>query len=608
MNGKLNSEFAVLRSYFIRSISSIQIPAVILMLLFTVSNVFPQTFTRITAGNNPVVADLFQSTGGCWVDFNNDGYLDLFVSNGNPASQNNNLYLNNRNGNFVKITTGAIVNDGGSSIGGTWGDFNNDGNLDLFVANRNNFGNFLYMGHGDTTFTRVTTGHIATDSSNANTGAWVDINRDGLLDLHVLNFTQNDFMYLNNGSPNFTFTRNDTMSFLLDGGAFSIAGAWADYNNDRYPDLFIGNAGTQNDFLYKNNGNLTFTKTTFNDGRSAIGGSWGDYDNDGNLDLIVTNYSNGKNNLYHNSGPPNYNLVSVDTGIVSNEPANSVGSCWGDFNNDGYQDLFIANDGASAFLYLNNGPPNYGFTKVTTGSIVTDVANSFGCTCGDYDNDGQLDMFVATRLAAGNLLYHNNGNSNKWITLKCVGTVSNKSAIGTKVRLKANINGSPTWQTQEVMPHTGYNSQNLWLHFGLGAASIIDSIKVEWINGATNVYTNVPVNQNATIIENGALLSVNNYNSEAPTNFSLRQNFPNPFNPSTKIRFEIPKQSQVKLSVFDITGRLIETLMDEPLGTGNYELQWNGQRFSSGVYFYRLIVSSNEGKTFTETKKMLMIK
>jgi len=158
------------------------------------------------------------------------------------------------------------------------------------------------------------------------------------------------------------------------------------------------------------------------------------------------------------------------------------------------------------------------------------------------------------------------------------------------------------------MPHTGYNSQNLWLHFGLGAASIIDSIKVEWINGATNVYTNVPVNQNATIIENGALLSVNNYNSEAPTNFSLRQNFPNPFNPSTKIRFEIPKQSQVKLSVFDITGRLIETLMDEPLGTGNYELQWNGQRFSSGVYFYRLIVSSNEGKTFTETKKMLMIK
>ncbi len=610
LSGKVNSNFAALRNnfFFLKS-PFLKISLTVFLLAMAHQIAFPQTFTRITAGNNPVVTDLYQSTGGCWVDINNDGYLDLFVSNGNLTGQNNALYLNDRNGNFIKITTGAIVNDGGSSIGGTWGDFNNDGNLDLYVANRNNFGNFLYMGHGDTTFTRVISGGIATDSSNANTGAWVDINRDGYLDLHVVNFTQNDFMYIGNGSPNFTFTRNDTMSFLLDGGAFSIAGAWADYNNDRFPDLFIGNAGTQNDFLYKNNGNLTFTKTIFNDGRSAIGGSWGDYDNDGNLDLIVTNYSNGKNNLYHNSGPPNYNLVPVDTGIVSNEPANSVGSCWGDFNNDGYQDLFISNDGASAFLYINNGPPDYGFTKVTTGSIVTDVANSFGCACGDYDNDGQLDVFVATRLAAGNLLYRNNGNSNKWITLKCVGTVSNKSAIGTKVRLKANINGSPAWQTQEVMPHTGYNSENLWLHFGLGSAAIIDSIKVEWINGATNVFTNVGVNQFASIIENGSLISVNSYGSSTPSGFSLLQNFPNPFNPATKIRFELPKQSQVKLNVFDITGRLVETLINENLGTGNYEVPWNGGRYSSGVYFYKLDVNPIEGYAkFTETKRMILIK
>jgi len=118
-----------------------------LLLFFISANYYSQSFTKITDPNNPVISERNMSTGACWIDFNNDGFLDLFVSNGNLNSQNNALYLNNKNGGFIKITTGAIVNDGGTSIGGTWGDYNNDGNLDLFVANRNNFGNFLYLGH-----------------------------------------------------------------------------------------------------------------------------------------------------------------------------------------------------------------------------------------------------------------------------------------------------------------------------------------------------------------------------------------------------------------------------------------------------------------------------
>ena len=268
-----------------------------LAFLFTLSVYSQQpAFTKITDPANPVVNDLLLSTGACWVDFNNDGYLDLFVANGNLSAQNNTLYLNNHTGGFTKIITGPVVNDGGSSIGGTWGDYNNDGNLDLFVANRNNFGNFLYMGHGDTTFTKITAGNIVTDIANSNTGAWVDINRDGYIDVHVVNFAGNDFLYMNNGMPNFTFTKIDTSSFLLDGSLASITGAWADYNNDRYPDLFIGVGGTgSNNLIYKNNGNLTFTQINMNDGRSTIGGSWGDYDNDGNLDLISVNNLNTKN-------------------------------------------------------------------------------------------------------------------------------------------------------------------------------------------------------------------------------------------------------------------------------------------------------------------------
>jgi len=318
-----------------------------------------QTFTKITAANNPVVSDQFESGGGCWVDFDNDGYLDLFVANGNLLSQNNSLYINDRNGNFIKVVTGSIVLDGGSSIGGTAGDYNNDGKLDLFVTNRQNFGNFLYQGNGDTAFTKITTGSIVTDIGNSNSSAWVDIDADGDLDLYVVNFQGNDFLYMNDGPPNFAFTRIDTAAITLDGTNFSITGSWADYNNDRRPDFFVGNAGSQNDFLYTNNGNGTFTKITIPDGMRSVGNSWGDYDNDGDLDLFVTNTIDQNNILYNNSGPPNYDFNRIDTSIVSNDGGSSVGSGWGDYDNDGDLDLFVANDfGQNNFLYQNGGPPS----------------------------------------------------------------------------------------------------------------------------------------------------------------------------------------------------------------------------------------------------------
>ncbi len=579
----------------------------ILILLISFNYIYTHAqvnFTRITSSGNPTVNDTLESTGACWIDINNDGFLDLFVANGNVASQNNLLYLNDQNGGFIKITTGAAVNDGGTSIGGTWGDYNNDGNLDLFVTNRNSFGNFLYRGSGDTIFTKITTGSIVTDQPNGNSSGWTDINRDGLVDLFTVNFTQNDLLYINNGMPNFTFTKIDTAAFLLDGGNFSIDGQWADYNNDRFPDFFVGNAGTQNDFVYKNNGNLTFTKSILNDSRATLGASWGDFNNDGFLDLFTSGYLNQKSRLYVNSGPPNYNLTPIDTGIVSNDPANSVGSCWGDFDNDCDLDLFVANDGTlSGFLYLNSGAPNYGFVKVTTGTIAGNTANSFGCVCGDYDNDGQLDIYVANRLNQKNFLYRNEGNNNNWITIKCVGVNSNMAAIGTKVRVKTVINGQPAWQMQEVTPQTGYNSQNLWLHFGLKNSPVIDSIKVEWINGLTHNFTNVEANHNITISENGNIIGINQITNEIPAEFELFQNYPNPFNPSTTISFSIKKASYVNMEIYDINGRLIETLLSKELNIGTYNINWNAENLPSGIYFCKFQAGS-----YSDSEKMILIK
>ena len=584
------------------------------------TSLFAQTFTKIVDPANPVVTDQYESGGGCWGDVNNDGFLDLFVAHGNLAAQQNTLYLNNRNGSFIKVTTGAVVTDGGSSIGGTWGDFNNDGKLDLFVTNRQPssgppLGNFLYRGNGDTVFARVIGGSPDTDRANSNSSSWVDVNGDGYLDLFVVNFQSNNFLYYNSGPPDYTFTRADTGAIVLDGNNFSIPGAWADYNNDRRPDLFIGNAGTQNDVLFTNEGNGRFTRTVIPDSRSTLGASWGDYNNDGYLDLFVTNYLNQNNILYRNSGPPDSQLVPVDTGIVSNDGGNSVGSVWGDFDNDGDLDLFVANDGGVCFLYLNNGPPAYGFTKVTTGEIVNTVANSFGCAAADYDNDGALDLFVANRLNQRNFLYRNDGNSNHWVTVRFVGVTSNRAGIGTKVRILATIGGAPRWQMQEVAAQTGYNSQNLLLHFGLGTATVIDSMKVEWPSGQTDSFADLAPDRTITMTEGIGPTSVAGSPLGMPVTMELQQNYPNPFNPTTAIKYSLPSHgsnnakgrggegSFVSLRVFDLLGREVATLVDGEMEPGNHQVTFDGSRLSSGLYFYRLTAGQ-----VTFTKKMIVLK
>src|SRR5262249_20757365 len=142
------------------------------------------TFTRILDPTNPVVNDSLESGGGSWVDLDGDSVPDLFVAHGNLSNQNNALFHNAGNFHFIPVTSGAVVTDGGSSIGGTWGDYDSDGHPDLFVANRNNFGNFLYHGLGDTLFDKVTTGAVVTDIGNSNSASWVDNDNDGDLDLY----------------------------------------------------------------------------------------------------------------------------------------------------------------------------------------------------------------------------------------------------------------------------------------------------------------------------------------------------------------------------------------------------------------------------------------
>lgn len=584
---------------------------ILLIFLFLSSALQSQTFTRITTGD--IVNDGMYSEGAYWFDYNGDGLLDLFVAN--IINQNNMLFVNQGNGTFTKITTGNIVTDGGFSYGGCVGDYNNDGWLDLFVANGGgsaNQNNFLYM-NGGFSFRKITTGNIVNDGGGSWGSATADYDKDGKLDIFVSNFNQNNFLYKGNGDS--TFTKITTGSIVNDGGA-SITCAWGDYDNDTYPDLFVANGnfgGGQNNFLYKNNGDGTFTKITtgaiVTDGGNSVGGSWGDYDNDGDLDLFVTHYTGENNRLFRNNG--NGNFTKITTGAIVNDAGSSVGSTWGDIDNDGDIDLFVANDlNENEFLYLNNGDGS--FTKVTTGDIVNSAGRSNGSSFGDYDNDGDLDLYVTNGNQApvqNNFLFRNDGNSNKWINILCKGTNSNKSAIGVRVYAKALINGVHITQMQEISGQSGYNAQNsLNVEFGLGNATQIDTLIIRWTSGLVENYYNVVANRFLTATEGQDLTNIQIYNNEIPEKFGLKQNYPNPFNPVTTVEFSIPSNvkgetSDVNLSIYDFTGKLIETLVNASLSSGTYRVNWNASGYSSGVYFYKL----NAGE-FTDTKKMILLK
>ncbi len=316
------------------------------------------------------------------------------------------------------------------------------------------------------------------------------------------------------------------------------------------------------------------------------------------------------------------NFVHLTGDPLVNNRFVSSGACWGDFNGDGYPDLFVpcAKWYPNA-LYLND--TNGGFIEILEGPVVSDSADSKSATWGDYDNDGDLDLFVANydyiddvnRFNDGeeNVLYTNSGNSNSWINIQCVGTISNRSAIGTKVRVKARIFNSPVWQMREISGQTGggFCAQNsLNAEFGFGDAAIIDSLIIEWPRGNIWETTDVAVNQHLIITEQVSSDVNNEISTIFPGDFLLEQNYPNPFNPSTTIHYNIPFDSgvNVKLDVYNVLGQLLITLVDGTKKAGSFSVVWNGKdkhglQVPPGVYIYRLTTDA-----LSFTKKMVLTK
>ena len=462
------------------------------------SNLSQVIFNACASGD--IVESLSDSWTSAWVDYNNDGWEDLFVTDKNPLNSNQ-LYKNNGNGSFTKITTGPLVNTAEKTIASAWGDFNNDGNIDVFIVNATGSKSRLFKNINGS-FSEISTSGIDVDPQYFHGAAWVDIDNDGFLDLIVTNYFETRFHHVYKNNRNSTFTRVFDSPIALESSRSTMP-ALADYDNDGLVDVFIPNGDNKPNSLFRNLGNGNFEKVKtgaiVTDATNSVGAAWGDYNTDAFIDLIVVNASNQNNLLYKNNDNDTSNKVTNT--IVNKDAGNSHSAAWMDNDNDGDLDLFITNDKGMKFYYVNTGSGD--FIKKYDEIVTANFGNAMGIAIADYDKNGKPDAYVSTHSGQKNKLFCNQlPNNHHFINVKLVGTNSNKSAIGAAIKVKSN----GLWQLRQILPVQGIGSQNSTRqHFGLGMSTTIDSIEIRWPSGYIQKLGPVVVDQFLTITEENAL-------------------------------------------------------------------------------------------------------
>ncbi|MGH1363380.1 MAG: FG-GAP-like repeat-containing protein [Calditrichia bacterium] len=622
-------------SFSTRSFISIYLPFLLMLGVLLPEKLDAQQFTRITDSANPIAAETQAGpggyAGGSWIDYDSDEDLDLFVNN-------TLLYRNDGGGVFVKITgsgIGSANNNNGAGHGNTWADVNNDGFIDCFIGAATSS---LYLNNGDGTFTAVSSGDIGGGTANRGWAcAFADIDDNSYVDLlivHPANFVPGgptpNHLFFNENGVDWTKVAPDS-SDVTTGLAPYTVGTFSDFDLDGDQDLFIGSGpalGTAApDNLYRNllteTGTATLEKiTTGILATDLVDGqvwNWVDYDNDGDLDAFLTNYAASVNNLYRNDAGTYVKMTAQDVGTLVSDVAFSLANNWADFDNDGDLDVYVTNDGgAASFYYANNGDGT--FTRDTQIAIVGLNAAQCGASAGDYDRDGDLDLFVYSAAPGGRGLFRNDSetNGNAWVNIRAEGVQSNRSAIGARVQAKATMNGNPVWQMREISAQNSFSAQNsLNVHFGLADATVIDSLVITWPSDSVDVYTDVAIEQFYVATENQGLAGVTGIGDQASQlskQFYLEQNWPNPFNPSTSIGFELLQGAKVDIAIYAVSGQLLRTLTKKNYAAGSYQLEWDGtdaagNRAASGVYLYKMTATGLSGGTVqSASRKMILMK
>jgi hypothetical protein len=500
-------------------------------------------------------------TTGCGVafyDYDNDGWLDIFLVNGTrlegfPAGQEpiNRLFKNNRDGTFTDVTLKAGLAHSGWGQGVCIGDYDNDGFEDLFVAY---FGkNVLYHNNGNGTFTDVSEkAGVSGNPKRWNTGcAFVDYDRDGKLDLFVANYIDMDLatapvpesgpclykgimvacgppglngaknvLFHNNGDGTFTDV-SENSGILKTDGTYGLGVLTGDYDNDGWPDIFVADDSTAS-VLYQNQKNGKFLDVAQDAGcalsadgkpQAGMGVSAADYDLDGYLDILKTNFAGDTPTLYHNVGGMTFEDTTFPAGLGKHTQYLGWGCGFFDFDNDGWPDILICNGhvypeveqlrteagyAQRKLLYRNLRNGKFEDISLDAGPGISEPSASRGCAFGDFDNDGNIDFVVNCVNDFPQLVRCNSTLQNNWIKVRTIGSKSNRSGIGARLRCVVQMPGGskPHQQIDEVRSGGGYCSQSdLRVHFGVGQAQKIDLLEIRWPSGLVETFKDIKPNQ-----------------------------------------------------------------------------------------------------------------
>jgi enediyne biosynthesis protein E4 len=500
-------------------------------------------------------------TTGCGVafyDYDNDGWLDIFLVNGwrlegfaKGQEPHSHLFKNNRDGTFTDVTAAAGLVHSGWGQGVCIGDYDNDGCEDLFVSY---FGrNVLYHNNGNGTFTDVTDkAGVGGSGKRWNSGcAFVDYDRDGKLDLFVANYIDMDLatapvpesgpclykgvmvacgppgllggkniLFHNNGDGTFRDV-SESSGILSANGTYGLGVLTADFDNDGWPDIYVANDSTAS-ALYQNKQNGRFTDIAMEAGcalsadgkpQAGMGVSAADYDMDGNLDIVKTNFAGDTPSLYHNLGGATFEDTTFAAGLGLHTQYLGWGCGFFDFDNDGWPDILICNGHVypeveqltteagypqRKLLYKNLRNGKFADVSFNAGAGISTPAPSRGCAFGDFDNDGDLDVVVNCVNDFPQLLRCDTTLKNNWIKVRTIGTKSNRSGIGARLRCVTRVAGEskPHSQIDEVRSGGGYFSQNdLRVHFGIGAAESVDLLEIRWPSGQVDSLKDLKANQ-----------------------------------------------------------------------------------------------------------------
>jgi len=497
--------------------------------------------------------------GTAFLDYDGDGYLDIYLVNGATSTEpekvlHNVLYRNEGDGHFADVTKIAGVDGAGWGMGCVAADYDNDGDTDLYITN---YGpNQLYRNEGDGRFADVTKIAGLGDSSWSTGAAFGDYDLDGDLDLYVANYLDfdpespqpeqafcqwksldvfcgprslhgaADRLYRNEGNGRFVDVTKKTG--LQDNHKYyGFQVLFSDYDLDGWPDLFVANDSTPN-LLYHNEGNGTFREigieagvaySAQGKGQAGMGAAFGDYDGDGFPDLFVTHFASDYNTLYHNEAGHFFldTTLKVRLGDKS-RPYVSWGTCFLDYDLDADLDLFVANGhvypridqlqlGEETYRQPNQLFKNQGngiFVEVRGVAALQDRRVSRGSSCGDYDNDGDLDLLVLN-LDDYPTLMRNDHPSGHWLLLRLSGRQSNRDGIGARVA----VYSEKRRQVREVAAGSSFlGTQDPRLHFGLGSQSWVDSLEVRWPSGAIDRLYDLEADRLIVLEEGGKILNL----------------------------------------------------------------------------------------------------